>query len=221
MKKLVCILMGGLLLWGVSTSSAMAATIGLFEYAFNLDGTVVLAGASINTAGFDSTTGLGAITISIAGTGNHWVLGFFDHEIDEAINTFFNEAGSPTGVPVAGQSWEIDEPGYVFGDIYDNFIGNTLDNAVGTSDPEDVSMGMGWNFFLADGETATITFVLSEIMPTSGFYLTHHDQDSQASIYFSSAISTTGNPVPEPTSLLLFGSGIAFCARWIRRKSKS
>ena len=210
--------MGVLLFWGVSSGSAQAATVELSEYAFNLDGSVVTSNASINGGGFNYSTGIGAITISIAGAGAHSVLGFFDHEIDQVTNTFFNEKGSVNGIAAAGQSWEIDEPGYTFGNIYTNFSGNALDNSIGTLTPEDVSMAMGWNFLLADGESALITFILSETMPTSGFYLTQFDPDSSNSaIYFSSAINTTGNPVPVPTSILLMGSGIAVLG-WIRRK---
>jgi hypothetical protein len=227
MKKLACILIGGLMMLGVSTTSAPAAGIGLFDYAFNLDNSVVQTDSSINTSAFNTTSGLGTITITIAGIGNHSVLGFFDHEIDEVVNTFFNEYGSASGTAAAGQSWEIDEPGYVFGDIYDNLLAGALDNtnAVPVGSPNDVSMAMGWFFSLAADQTAVITFLLSDTMPTSGFYLAHLDPldpDSPAGLYFNSNIDirSTGAPVPEPMSMLLFGSGIVACAGWIRRKSQ-
>ena len=57
------------------------------------------------------------------------------------------------------------------GDIYfDNFLDSTLDNRIfydafddqSLSDPDDVSMAMGWDFSLAVGETALLSFVISE-----------------------------------------------------------
>jgi hypothetical protein len=219
MKKLACILIGGLMLLGVSSTSAPAATIGLFDWAVNIDGTVT---AQPSLPGSFTTTGLGTLTFTIAGAGEHSVLGFFDHEIDEVINTFFNEVGSVFGTAAAGQSWEIDEPGYLGGDIYTNFIASALDNTVGFLLPDDVSMAMGWNFILAADETAAITFLLGDTAPASGFYLAQFDPDSQATLYFSSNIDirSNGAPVPEPSSLLLFGSGLVAFAGWTRRKAQ-
>ncbi len=51
---------------------------------------------------------------------------FIDAEIDEPSNTYFNESGALESVTGQGSSdnladsWEIDEPGYLFGDIFDN-----------------------------------------------------------------------------------------------------
>ena len=81
---------------------------------------------------FDTATGLGTATATVTGAGIHNVLFFLDIEIDEAINTFFNEFGSVIGAPGAGLSWEIDEPGFGgFGDIYANFVAGALDSTNG------------------------------------------------------------------------------------------
>jgi hypothetical protein len=229
MRKLA-ILLTALLPLGFGVAGA-GADSALFEWAFNFDGAVTSGGvpAGGNAAGFDSFTGLGTITWSTGAAGAHSFLAFFDHEIDEAANTFFNEFGSATGAPAAGQSWEMDEPGYLFGDIYANFGANTLDGLIfgGAFDgPEDVSMAMGWNFLLAPGETASIVFHLADALPVGaappGFYLTHYDPDSQSSIYLWSSLSIRGGgQVPEPGAMLLMGLGLAGVAVMRRRLRRS
>ena len=207
--------------------SAQAALIGLFDYGFNIDGTVSLptlgdpVPAAVDISAFDDITGLGSIRITLSGAGAHSVDAFFDHEIDEAINTFFNESGAVSGVAAAGQSWEIDEPGWVTGDIFENFEASALDNGIGTSIygdtvfPEDVSMALGWDFTLAVDQTALIDLVISETAPLGGLYLTHTDPDSQASIYLSSSLDIRGGgqQIPAPATLLLRAVGLAALGR--------
>jgi hypothetical protein len=192
----LCVLAGILccgLTWGVR-----GATISLFEWHLNVDGTVSSSGSEpgISYAAFDFGTGLGTIMASFAGAGPHYFALYVDHEIDETINTFFNEYGAPVNTPTATQSWEIDEPGFVFGDIFVNFTTGTLDNnnGVPSSAPDDVAMALGWDFSLGAGETATITMMIGDIAPSGGFYLAQTDPDSPYSIYFSSQIAFSGVP---------------------------
>jgi hypothetical protein len=199
-------------------SSADATTIDLYEYALNIDGDTYFPfmgdalPASVDATGFDETSGLGDIVITLPSAGAHQVLAFFDHEIDETTNTFFNESGEAVGSAASGQSWEIDEPGYIFGDIYDNFLMASLDgtNGVPAGWEDDVSMAMGWDFSLFSGQIATITFSLGTMVPDADFYLIHSDPDSlfasesAQSIYLSSRLAI----VPEPGTLWLLGSGL-------------
>ena len=176
------------------------AAVSLFEYGYNIDGglTYDSAPAGVSHAGFDTTTGTGTSVVTITGVGAHYVGMFVDHEIDEDINGFTNETGAATGSPGAGETWEIDEPEYVFGDIITNFESMALDGTIGTVDPEDVSMALAWDFSLAAGEIAKITFVVSPTAP-GGFHLTQADPDSDVVIHFSSSLSV----IPEPSSSLL------------------
>jgi hypothetical protein len=155
-------------------------------------------------------------------------VGFFlDLEIDEPVNTFFNEFGGPEGVPGAGQSWEIDEPGFVFGDIFNNFTasdenGSALEGstAVPVATPDDVSMALAWNFSLGTAESAEIAFLISAT-PPGGFYLSQTDPDSDYSLYFSSAlrISPTGpSNMPEGGTTMALLCGGLFSLGFLRRR---
>jgi len=200
----------------ITSTQASAAVIDLFDYAFNIDGTVTnqAAPAGVNVGGFDTSTGLGTINVTRSGVGSHYVGLFVDHEIDEAINTFFNESGSTSGAAASGQTWEIDEPGWVFGDIYTNLGLSALDgtNGVPAGSEEDVSMAMGWDFNLLAGETGLISFLISVNAPASGFYLAQTDPDSQSSIYLSSNLTIRdgggGGAAPEPATMGLLGIGL-------------
>lgn len=200
-------------------SVSEAAIINLFEYGFNVDGTITSGSApgNVSIAGFDTSTGLGTISATFSSTGTHYFGVYVDHEIDEAVNTFFNEFGSITGTPSPGQSWEIDEPGFgpVPGNIFGNFVSSALDNAIGFLTPEDVAMALGWDFSLLAGEVATISLRVSETPPPSGMYLTQFDPDSDASIYLSGQLSIRPQAaIPEPsTFVIMLGLMVAAVAQ--------
>jgi hypothetical protein len=210
MKK-VKILFFGLICFIFSASGASAVQFELFDWAFNIDGTISKdrSGDAMPVTG-ELADGLGTLSWTTAEAGDHSFLAWFDHQIDADINTFFNEYGGVSGSPKAGQSWEIDEPGYVidFGDIYANVLEGTLDNNNSVSGiMDDVSMAMGWDFSLAAGQKAVIGLTLSHIAPETGFYLFHTDKHSDASIYLSSTLKVS--TVPEPGTMLLLCIGLA------------
>lgn len=190
--------------------TSKAATITLAEYGLNLDGTIYEGApfpVGVDTSLFDPVTGLGTITCALS-PGSHYLSLFVDHEIDQSINTWFNEFGDKTVVPppAAGQSWEIDEPGWLSGDIFDNFAAGSLDNLIFggvTSGPDDVSMALGWDLSLTPCQAATVRFTVSETAPAGGvFYLTQSDPDSGAAVYFSSSVTVAGGSCPDGGSTL-------------------
>jgi hypothetical protein len=214
-KLLIALLTCTLL--AVNTGRTQAATLTLFDFALHLNGAITILGdplpAAVNASGFDFATGLGSLTITLAPgvPGDYFVGAFFDHEIDESVNTFFNEFGAVSGTPAVGQSWEIDEPGFVFGDIFTHILAGTLDNtnSLPAGADNDVSMAMGWNFHLNSGQATRLNFLISDSVPT-GFFLSQTDPDSQATVYFSSQlqVSSQSRVVPEPGTVLLMGSGL-------------
>ncbi|WP_309044194.1 PEP-CTERM sorting domain-containing protein [Marinobacter sediminicola] len=216
----------------VPALSAHAAVINFTDWAFNIDGVVSEAylGNAMPGDGFlDPSTGLGSLSFELSGAGNHSWIGFLDLDFDAHLNTYLNEYGLAHGAVASGQSWQIDEPGYAFGTIYDNVIAGALDNTnhLPSDRPDDVSLALGWNFDLAQGETALITLTLSDMLATSGFYLEHVDPqtgpgfDDAASVYFWSSLEIFGADVPvtvpEPGSLVLMALGlIAVSTRRLR-----
>ena len=136
---------------------------------------------------------------------------FLDAEIDQAENTFFNESGALVNVNGTGaadniaDSWEIDEPGYVFGDIFDNLLAGALDNSnnVPAGLEDDVSLALGFELgTLTDGASWTGLFETS-LLNIGG--LSHTDPDSLTTFYWDGTVDVTSVVgVPEPESLTLF-----------------
>ena len=223
MRTLMTLLLGAAL-----PLTAQAATVDLYDWAVNVDSTFAnpVNGdplpAGVNTVAFNTLTGMGDLKITVTGVGSHYVGAFFDHEIDEILNTYFNETGAQNGAAAAGQTWEIDEPGFVNGDIYENLQGGALDHGIGTSVhgdttfPDDVSLAMAWDFTLAAGETGIVDFLISDQGPTSGgLVLSQTDPDSQYTLYLASNLHKQGGggpAIPEPATVVLYGLGLALAA---------
>jgi hypothetical protein len=159
---------------------------------------------------------------------------FLDAELDSVLNTYFNEFGTfvsltlppsaPVGATAAG-SWEIDEPGFVFGDIFNNLLTGTLDNtnAVPFSAPDDVSLALGFGLgTLNPGQTATVT---GQIRLTNIGGLSHSDPGSNYQFYFngfSTLDQAAPTGVPEPSSWgPLSAIALAFITRRVFARSVS
>lgn len=157
-----------------------------------------------------------------------WFFVFLDAEIDQAINTFFNESGEMLSVIGAGasdifaDSWEIDEPGYVFGDIYDNLLAGVLDNSnnVAAGAEDDVSLALGFNLgSLGMGDTVFVDMLIGRLLQEG---LCHVDDDSADSFCWNGTATVVPSEpvaVPEPGTLLLLVTGLFF-AGLARRNSR-
>lgn len=141
-------------------------------------------------------------------------LSFLDAEIAEPGNTFFNEFAAVSGAASPGQGFEIDEPGFTTGDIFDHLLAGALDgtNARPAGSPDDVSMALSFDLGpIAVGELARIEILISESGESlGGIVLTHFDASNPTAITFSGRASIA--VVPEPTASVLLGLGLASLA---------
>lgn len=201
---------------------ASAADIGLFEWAFNVDGAVYGNGfftnpdaitdvPGLDSGGFNETTGLGTLIYQNSTVGDHFFGGYFDLEIDVLDNGFNDENGSTAGSAAAGQSWEMDEP--FNGDIFGNFQDNTLDdtNSVGLADfpiGTDVSMATMFAYSLLDNQEATITIDIGESLNTSGLKLIQTDFVSGGTVELAADLDIRTQGVPAPATLVLLALGL-------------
>jgi hypothetical protein len=220
MKRLVCNVAATLVLL-LSPAAAGAAIIQLNEVAINIDGTVddtfpppPLTLPGIDDSGFDYTTGLGVLEVTVSGVGAHLVAAFYDHDLFNDDNTFFDDRGEALGAVPPGVGWEIDEP--FLGDIFSNFVAGDLDETVfdGVSDEGDASMALSWDFLLDPSQAAIVTFITTASDP-GGFRL--HQFDDDLDIYLTSTLRIVGVQVPEPALLGLLGLAALASSRRLRR----
>lgn len=167
--------------------------------------------SNIGTFGWTFTNTTSVVLTNVS------VFGFLDADIDRDLNTFFNEygqflslalPGSAPGGAIGATSWQIDEPGFVFGTILNDLAAGSLQNAnfVSSATPDDTSLALG--FFVgnvAPGQTVRLTLVLSM---TSIGGLQQVDPDSLLSFHLNGfATSESSEPplgeVPEPSAWLL------------------
>lgn len=234
---------------GGGTLNGQSFTVGPGGEVYEVDGFLNVAGEDLNGGAFGSSaqlsidalpTGLDYvfaaeisvdttdITLSYTFTNNTGAdltdvtfISFLDVDIDDPINGFFNEIATEGGVLAAGQGFEADEPGFAFGDIYDNALLGTLDNTNIFPPPEDVSMALSYDFDLAAGESTTIDILISEDGDSLGtFYMVQSDPDSQVptEITYSGEVRPAAG-IPEPGSATLFGAGALIVAGALRRVS--
>ena len=230
----VAILLG----WG--TSPAHAAPIEISDLAgfLHVNGALVQL-VDRTSPSFSSTldpSNLGTFGWTVTNTGLSALddvsfLVFLDADIDTAANTFFNEFGAfvnlsllpsaPSGA-LAPTSWEIDEPGFLFGDIVDHLFDGELDNsnAVPAGAPDDVSLALGFVLgSLQPGATVDIR-MLTSLANIGGLRQT--DPDSDYSFYLNgyAAVTNPVAPIPEPSTLGLVALGAAVTARRARDRTR-
>jgi len=230
MKKFIVAMLASMSLAAGSTI-AEAANYGLFDFETSF-GT----GTLISDSFTGSATGFGSIKVKYAaGTGYSSGL-YVDYEINnDGSGFYFDEYGTAVGSPAANLTWQIDEPGFVFGTIVNDFATDALRSTnfiPAGSDPtgdlilgDDVAMALMWkNFDVAAGKYREVTFTLSDTALPSGFHLAQFDNyDQTGNIYFSTTFEDKNidpSAVPEPSTMLLFGAGLAGLGLYGRRRSK-
>jgi hypothetical protein len=179
------------------------------------------------------TFGWSFTNVSSSALQNVLFLAFLDADIDRDVNTFFNEYGQflglalPPGAPlgaIAASSWEIDEPGFLFGNIVSHLLAGALDNSNGvpSSSPDDPSFALG--FFLPSlGPNQTFRVTLTISASDIGG-LRQIDPDSDFQFFLNGAAAVTDgpgtNPVPEPSTLLCMLLGcVGIVARRVLQRS--
>ena len=219
---------------------AQAGQIDIYEFSVyvaanelggtSLRDTAIGVGPDTLTSGLDVTfstnldsDGFGTMTWSLTNnTGSDLtgvsLFGFLDADIDETINTFFNEVGLESDFMLGAgssdgfaDSFEIDEPGFLFGDIIANLLAGSLDNtnSVAPGAPDDVSMALGFDvgMLLAD-QSLTATF---DIAAMNNGGLIQFDPGSDFQFWYNgfielSDVGPTPVPVPATFALILAGA---------------
>ena len=139
---------------------------------------------------------------------------FVDAEIDKTVNTSFNEVATTSGTLATGQDFEVDEPGWVSGDIFSNALDGALDgtNALPPGSPDDVSVAQALSFGTAPlqvGGVVAFEIMISEDADAIGsFRITQSDTDPSS----STTITYSGLAIPEPGTASLIGLGLAALA---------
>jgi hypothetical protein len=137
-----------------------------------------------------------------------------DVEIAEAQNTFFNEQAQAVGTPGVGPAdaapdfWQIDEPGFAGGTLYQNLLEARLTNrsALPEGQAEDIALALGFSLgTVKPGETVTVRTMLSEDDTQLGsFALLHTDPTSGPAtrVTFSGEADRRQQLVTDLTSLV-------------------
>jgi hypothetical protein len=178
---------------------------------------------------------LGTTTVTL-GAGNYNVFAIFNYDLTAGGG--LDEYATVLGSLAIGQVYSVDAQGAsgsTPGNLYTQFAGGTLDNvnyvpACSGSDCPDVSVALGYtNLEVPDGSTATVTFIVSDTPPSSGFYIQQGQNGSGDTINFSSTVDfgSSGDSfsasvsTPEPGTVIMMAGGFGLMLLGLRRRKKA
>lgn len=199
------------------TPTIGSSSLGHLDGVFNdFDGS----GISLAFSRQTDASGYGALQWSfVNNTGktlvNTWLFGYLDAEIDSDINSSYNESGrlvnigGQGGGDTAPDTWEIDEPGFIFGDIYNNLFIGSLDNtnAIPAGSENDLALALG--FYLGDLFAGDSWLMTLNISPFDIGGLAHFDAHSGIEFFFNGTAEVKrAVSVTEPSIAVLMLGGL-------------
>ncbi len=229
----------------LNVAAASAGTISLQEIGINVNGTVTDTGtganpftvAGVNAAAFDQNTGLGSLTFTFdPGVSGTYSVDFF---LDEELSVpFYNEYAVVNGGVPSGASYEIGDPyaSSIYGDFSAGTLSDTnqipgqVDNYLGSCSGSncngDVSMALGFSFFIPSGDQAVITLSGSTTNPGGSNLQQVHPVDpnnsTETDYYLNGNVAIEPvSTTPEPASIWLAGAAFAGLGLLVVRRKVS
>jgi PEP-CTERM motif-containing protein len=205
--------------------SALADTLTLYNWGFNVDGTLYdkpnplpsTPPVSFNTGGFNFSEGLGSLTLVVAGPpSSHFVDVYFDHDLIAASPS--TDFAAAVGALPTGESWEIGAGSAA--NLFAAFSANTYSDTNNLPGPGDVATGLGLAFTTTSADPwGLVTITVRETAPTSGFYLHQYNTSGSTPTDIYISATETNTATPEPSTFLLFSAGL--CGIGMLRRGRS
>lgn len=228
MKRLTFTALAVLLVLGFGTTTASATGWTLGALSVYVDGSTYASPGlpgSVNTSGFNFTTGLGSLVFNFNTAGSHdagvYLYAYWDPGTGDQSTSFGHAGGGPLPADV---TYQVAAPG---GSILTNFAANTLDdtNTVAhfLKSPVCCSVALAEIFHLTlnPGDSETVTYTSAAPINPDPWHLEVTDAltGNVLTLYQSSVITpggANGGTTPEPGTILLLLSGAG--AFWAGRK---
>jgi len=128
---------------------------------------------------------------------------FLDADLDRDTTTFFNEYGALVNLSLLSQAapgdiapsgWEIDEPGFLFGDFARHQSNGAFDNAnsVPANAPDDVALALSFQIGSLTPNSPIKSFFFISASNIGG--LSQTDNDANTKIYFNGYVNLNNPP---------------------------